>query len=122
VFTGNSGGWIETRADLSRYAGKTVKLRFREGDDASTSGGGWWIDDIAVGPQTAWSPLASTDPGATSIAWQTPMQVGTDFCVRIQGWAAGYQASPYDASLPFALADLPNKIGLPVVFYNAPGR
>lgn len=119
VFTGNSDGWIETRADLSRYAGKTVKLRFREGDDASTGGGGWWIDDIVVGPQATWTPVASTDPGATSIPWETPLQTGTDYCVRIQGWAAGYRASPYDASLPFALADLPHRIVLPAAFLNA---
>lgn len=121
VFTGNSGGWIETRADLSGYAGKTIKLRFRQGDDASTgvTGGGWWIDDIVVRPDSAWTPLADTEPGATSISWQTPMETGTDHCVRIQGWAAGYRASPYDASLPFALADLPHRIALPAAFLNA---
>jgi len=33
---------------LGAYAGKDVKLRWRLGSDATGTGAGWWVDDVAV--------------------------------------------------------------------------
>jgi hypothetical protein len=35
-------------AGLNAYAGQTVKLRWHFSSDYSTSGQGWWIDDVAI--------------------------------------------------------------------------
>jgi immune inhibitor A len=48
--TGNSGGtWTDLSADLSSYAGKSVKIRFRMVNDAGYHEVGFKVDDIAVG-------------------------------------------------------------------------
>lgn len=46
--TGNSGGWIQLRFDLSAYAGSTIKLRFRYATDAAFVERGMFVDDIAI--------------------------------------------------------------------------
>lgn len=59
-YTGNSGGgesgaWIEESADLSKYAGEEVLLRFEYITDAAVNGEGLMVDDIrldALGYQT----------------------------------------------------------------------
>jgi bacillopeptidase F (M6 metalloprotease family) len=48
AFTGESHGWSQARLDLSRYAGKRIKLRFRMGSDRAVGGRGWYIDDIRI--------------------------------------------------------------------------
>jgi hypothetical protein len=49
-FTGSSSGaWKPYRVDLTPWAGKSVKLRFRYGTDpTSTTPGGWYIDDVSL--------------------------------------------------------------------------
>ncbi len=105
AFSGNSGGWIETIVDLSSYAGQSVNLRFREADDSSAGASGWWVDDITIGSQVVWTSIGTSSAGATSYAWTTPSQVGSDYCVRIKGQAAGYNDSAYDIAGPFSLSD-----------------
>jgi immune inhibitor A len=46
--TGDSGGWIQMRFDLSAYAGQTIKLRFRYCTDAGFLERGMFVDDIAI--------------------------------------------------------------------------
>jgi len=46
--TGNSGGWIQLRFDLSAYAGTNIKLRFRYATDAAFLERGMFVDDIAI--------------------------------------------------------------------------
>ncbi len=49
AWTGNSGGYILTRALLPPSAvGQTVILRFRMGSDTAVSSTGWRIDDVVV--------------------------------------------------------------------------
>ncbi|HMG34319.1 MAG TPA: S8 family serine peptidase [Blastocatellia bacterium] len=45
---GQIGGMQQVVVDLSSFAGKTVKIRFRFGSDTSGRGVGWFIDDIAL--------------------------------------------------------------------------
>jgi phage baseplate assembly protein gpV len=47
-WTGNSNGFIETRADLSSFANSTIQLRFVYGQDNNTNELGWWLDDITI--------------------------------------------------------------------------
>lgn len=51
AFVGTSAGWpdmTDSTVDLgTRYAGRTVRVRFRVGSDVAFGGPGWEIDDIA---------------------------------------------------------------------------
>ncbi len=46
AFVGSSLGYIESRADLTTFAGKRIKIRFRAGTDWATPSMGWFIDDV----------------------------------------------------------------------------
>jgi hypothetical protein len=50
AWSGNSGGYIDTVANLGpNVNGQTIKLRFRLGtDDQDLGGGGWRIDTISI--------------------------------------------------------------------------
>ncbi|MFN8244264.1 MAG: M36 family metallopeptidase [Ferruginibacter sp.] len=48
AFTGTSGGWIQTKADLAAYNGQAVRFRFRMTSDDNTANVGWYVDDINV--------------------------------------------------------------------------
>jgi hypothetical protein len=61
----NTDGWEPVGADLSAFAGRSVRLRFRFGADAYVVGEGWRIDDIVVSPHTEhgeWLTLPATNP------------------------------------------------------------
>ncbi len=45
-FSGSSGGFIQSVADLSAFAGQNVLTRFSFGEDDNTSSVGWYLDDI----------------------------------------------------------------------------
>ncbi len=47
-YTGASGGWRLERADLARFAGRRVLLRFDYVTDDAVTRPGWCIDDVAV--------------------------------------------------------------------------
>lgn len=47
-FSGNSNGWIESKVDLSSYAGQRALIRFQMRYDGSFFRPGWYIDDIQV--------------------------------------------------------------------------
>jgi len=53
AFTGNSGGYIETLVDLSRYNGQNVQIRFRFATDTSRGGNGWYVDDVQIVDEVA---------------------------------------------------------------------
>ena len=49
AWTGNSGGYVTTVAQLpSSAAGKSVRFRWRFGMDNNTGEEGWFVDDVAV--------------------------------------------------------------------------
>lgn len=48
AFHGNSGGYIQTIADLTTYSGQSVMIRFRLGCDGAVGGEGWYVDNVAV--------------------------------------------------------------------------
>lgn len=47
-YTGSSGGWIQERVDLSRFAGQTVQVRFDYLTDAAVNEEGFVVDDIEI--------------------------------------------------------------------------
>lgn len=48
AFHGNSGGYIQTIADLSAFSGQSVMIRFRFGCDGAVGGNGWYVDNVAI--------------------------------------------------------------------------
>ena len=69
-YNGRSGGgaqaaWIQEHADLSRYAGKTVQLRFEYVTDPAVTGVGLLIDDMSI-PAANYSSDFEADEGG----WQ----------------------------------------------------
>jgi len=49
--TGTDNTWRERHIDLTAYAGQRINIRFRldgRGGSSSTTGDGWYIDDIRV--------------------------------------------------------------------------
>jgi extracellular elastinolytic metalloproteinase len=41
-------GWVQSIADLTPYAGQTVRVRFRLGTDNGVGAPGWWVDDVSI--------------------------------------------------------------------------
>lgn len=41
-------GFTEVEVSLLAYAGQSIRIRFREGTDATNASFGWWIDDIKL--------------------------------------------------------------------------
>ncbi len=69
----NTTNWDPVVADLSAYANREIRLRFRFGADMYTVDEGWHIDDIIVSPRTEyteWLTLPTTqfslDPGLST--------------------------------------------------------
>lgn len=61
--TGDSGGWIQMRFDLSAYAGSTIQLRFRYATDAAFLERGMFVDDIAIDAIGYFDDFESGDGG-----------------------------------------------------------
>jgi Immune inhibitor A-like, MAM domain/Fungalysin metallopeptidase (M36)/Fungalysin/Thermolysin Propeptide Motif len=112
AFSGDSGGWIETRADLSNFVGQTIRLRFREADDSAVKETGWWVDDIQVATQPSWTLAVTTTAGADSFNWTTPATPGR-YCLRIRAHAPDYLDSPYSATRTFIVDSLPAIAAIP---------
>lgn len=53
-YNGFSGGWIREQVDLSKYAGKSIQVRFEYVTDAAVNGEGLLLDDIEI-PQLGYA-------------------------------------------------------------------
>jgi hypothetical protein len=105
AFSGNSGGFIQTLISLSAYAGKSVRIRFREANDSSEAATGWWVDDVLVSAD--WVSVGTTATNAASYDWTVPNTPGTNCLLRIQQFAAGYSDSAWVQSAPFTISTSP---------------
>ncbi len=65
--TGNSGiNWFQAQIDLSPYANKEIRLRFRIVTDGSGVFAGWYIDDVEVSENEATTGFPFSDDAETS--------------------------------------------------------
>ncbi|WP_331652066.1 hypothetical protein [Dokdonella sp.] len=63
AWTGDSGGWITTRANYPPSAiGQPVRLRWRIASDVSAARNGWWIDTVSFGCSDVPQALAQVSP------------------------------------------------------------
>ncbi len=121
AFTGDSGGWIETRATLDPWADKVIRIRFRQGTDSTVAKPGWWVDDVLVGQpfSLTWQTVGVAAPGATRLRWMTPGQTGDNYCLRVRGEGSNYRPSAWNTGRPFSLtfiANLPPRVFLPLIY------
>jgi len=68
AFTGSSGQFIQTVVSLSSFAGQTVKVRWRFATDASTTGDGWYIDDIQLTNESGATSTSRSFSGTTLLS------------------------------------------------------
>lgn len=65
AWCGDSQGWRFVSADLSAFAGREVRFRFRLGNDNNVMSDGWYIDDIQLtyhsGQRQLFFPLVTDD-------------------------------------------------------------
>jgi hypothetical protein len=69
AWSGNSGGFVTTTVSLpASAAGKSIRLRWRLGSDASVAGSGWHVDTVSIA-QTIYQccSLAATDNAAPAL-------------------------------------------------------
>ncbi|HHU16586.1 MAG TPA: hypothetical protein GXZ62_15515, partial [Lentisphaerae bacterium] len=51
AWTGTSSGFVKVVVNLTntaKYAGHSLRIRWRLGTDASTSSVGWYVDDVTL--------------------------------------------------------------------------
>ncbi len=113
AFSGSSSGFIQTIIPLTNFAGRSIYLRFREADDNSTSVSGWWVDDITVSTDVAWSNVTTTATNVTSYLWKLPGSPTTTAVIRIQQFGTGYQDSSWLQSKPFTISADTDGDGIP---------
>lgn len=88
-FTGNSGGWVYKTADLSAYAGKSIKLQFRYMTDWATSLSGFYVDDIGVtadGAPVFFDNVETLDVAWTATGWTRETGSGTKTHYYMMEW------------------------------------
>lgn len=107
AFTGDSLGWVASRADLSEYAGESVQTAF------TTSGGGyglrgWFLDDVTVytcdvtAPSAVRGIEAKGGSGSATIHWKAP-KYGAAL-------VTGYLVEP-SAGAPFTVTERSAQVG-----------
>lgn len=62
-YTGDSQSWLEESADLSRFAGKKIQIRFEYVTDLAVNGEGFLLDDIQIPEIQYYEDFESGDGG-----------------------------------------------------------
>jgi hypothetical protein len=69
---GTVGAMTQVQVNLSSYAGLTAKIRWHEGDDSSSVGTGWYVDQVVIantGSSTACTTASSAPKPAPDGKW-----------------------------------------------------
>jgi hypothetical protein len=140
AWSGDSGGWVEVRANLATLAGSTVQFRWRFASDSSVSDEGWYVDDVVISSTSyACAPPALARPGeaqALTLAkesgsfrlnWVVPASGGSPASYKLYRTAFGAPVSAQcEADLGSAttalLASLSDDRGFLVVARNVAGE
>ena len=78
LWSGNSGGFVETIVNLSdtaKYAGKNLRLRWRIATDVGTASTGWYVDSISL---IGGGDLSNQPPVITAAATSTSTETVTE--------------------------------------------
>ncbi|MEJ5166769.1 MAG: hypothetical protein WHV67_07050, partial [Thermoanaerobaculia bacterium] len=95
-FTGFSDyDWVEYRADLSKYKGQRIVLRFGYEADQCTHFPGWWIDDVSIVSYSSCqnsSPNCKTPPSFNGL--KTIYSPSNQGCKIELSWDEGISTCP----------------------------
>ena len=82
AFSGDSHGYVSSRFELTRFAGKSIKLAFDTVGDGNQDSN-WWLDDVRVytctGPAPSLPENIAVTPAGTStatVSWTKPEWAG----------------------------------------------
>jgi len=90
AWSGNSGGFIETIINLTntaKYAGKTLRVRWRIATNSSGDSNGWYVDSVALaggGDFTNQAPLITSAASSSSEETVTELDDSVFYIVRGQ--------------------------------------
>jgi PKD repeat protein len=88
-FGGTDSGWVQSTADLTKYLGQSIQIRFVFSTSANMQGG-WYIDDVTVtGTSTFTDNFESGMAKWTEENLQYPGGAGTDWAPYTQAQVAG---------------------------------
>jgi hypothetical protein len=100
AFGGDSHGWVSTRFDLSRFAGKAVTPTFDIVGDGQWRSA-WWFDDVEIytctgpRPTEVRSLAATTTTDSATVTWWAP-DFGSDTGVHHYEFTGPAGAAPLD--------------------------
>jgi hypothetical protein len=83
AFAGDSSGWVASRADLSEYAGSSIRPRFTMNFDNGGTFLGWYLDDVTVYTCDAAGSVSNT--GRPTVAGKA--RVGKTLRARAGAWS-----------------------------------
>ena len=69
--------FVPVTVNLLPYAGQTLLFRFRQGTDTSSTGQGWWVDDVQVSVTTPDTPTPTPTVTLTPTLTTTPTPTPT---------------------------------------------
>ncbi|MBU1692816.1 MAG: immune inhibitor A, partial [Verrucomicrobia bacterium] len=76
---GTGGGWQSSSFSLAAWAGRDVLLAFRFGSDSSKVSEGWYVDDVAVTPDTGTNNWFAMAPSTGRLEAASTGTVGLTF-------------------------------------------
>ncbi|GAB4527516.1 MAG: hypothetical protein Fur0018_13190 [Anaerolineales bacterium] len=88
AWCGDPQDWLNSVVDLSAYAGQTVQLRFRSGNDSSVAHEGWYIDDVRV--QSCMAASYNAALGDSALTAGSPAVVTHTLVLQNLGLADAY--------------------------------
>jgi len=106
-----TGGWETVSFDLDRYAGETVKIRFRFGSDKYSVERGWFVDDILFSWKSSWLILG-TSSGTVAQSSSATLPVSMN--------SAGLPLGEYNNTISLTCNDPTRpELSVPVILYVA---
>jgi immune inhibitor A len=134
--TGTTDGWEHHYANLTPFAGQTVKVRLLYATDAAFEDKGWFVDDLAVtnAETTVWSDDAEANDGWTATVGTWTDTTGTGWVLdtgtsqNAQYYLVEWRnLDGFDKGLQYAYDTTYQKLGadgawkVEKIKYNAPG-
>jgi carboxypeptidase T len=83
AFTGQSSVWVQKTYSLASYVGQSIYIRFRYTTDPSTTGQGFYVDDIY--PVAAWGNIVTLGSNITDTSFDITGRTPGDYYYRVRG-------------------------------------
>ncbi len=98
AFVTDSHGYVSTKLDLLSLVGQTVQFRWRLGTGDTTTGFGWWLDDVRIYTCQAVGTLAFSASSYSVAEGDTPATAIFTITVNRTGGGSGAASVNFDTS------------------------